>query len=85
MNTTIGNTTTVRLLEEHEGTIEQVMKRHRLKRSDAIRALMSLGCDLYTDLERIGIPQTIAIFDGIKGSLTAKSVSEGSTDLIKST
>lgn len=61
---------TVRLSAEHLKAVEVVMKRHRLNQTDSVRCLMGLGIDLYSDLGRLGIPQTIALFDGVKGKLS---------------
>ena len=49
--------------------LEKVMKRHKLTRSEALRNMLCLGLDVYEDSELFGIPQTVAVFDGMKGQI----------------
>jgi len=52
--------------------LDKVMKRHGVNQSQAVRNILSMGMDVYEDLERIGIPQTLAFFDGLSGKLKAE-------------
>ena len=49
--------------------LQKIMKRHKLNRSQAIRNMVSLGLDVYEDLSKLGVPQAVAVFDGLKNRI----------------
>jgi len=51
--------------------LEKIMKRHTITKAQALRNVLSMGLDVYEDLEKLGVPQTVALFDGLKGKLSS--------------
>lgn len=49
--------------------VETVSKRHNIKEAQALRSLLFLGFDVYKDLEKFGIPQTIGFTQKLQSKL----------------
>ena len=71
-----GKNVLVKIPVEDLKRLEKIMKRHKLSKAQAVRNVLVMGLDFYEDAERLGIPQTVALFDGIKGFLLSKELGE---------
>ena len=52
---------TITITQEQEDQLQKIMKRHKLKRNQAVRKMMDLGLETYSTYEMIGVPQLAEI------------------------
>lgn len=45
------------MTNEHIEKLDKIARKHKTTRSEALRMMLDLGIDVYSDLETIGVPQ----------------------------
>lgn len=65
--------------------LEKIQKRHKITQSQAVRNILAMGLDVYEDLAKIGVPQTVALFDGMKKIMEGITVEEIDYDQVSNT
>lgn len=76
MQNKVGPKLAVHISEKDLERLDKIMSRHKLTRSQAIRNMLSLGLDVYEDLSFIGVPQAVAVFDGLKGRIKGIEIAD---------
>lgn len=53
----IGDQICFNIPDDMKEKVDLIIKRHKMTRAEAVRALLSLGVEVYEDFEKVGIPQ----------------------------
>lgn len=61
-----GKATTLVIPQEILDLTEVISKRHNIRQSQALRSLLFLGSDLYKDMEKVGLPQTVGFISKLQ-------------------
>lgn len=64
---------TVRLPKETMASIERIMKKRKMKRSDVVRMCLGMGLDCHQDMEKLGIIGVVDLVYFMREALKEKA------------